>query len=84
MRHLTTALRTLLIGIKINLSDGRRHPIAGLFLIIVGLLNLCKPEEMWYMSTGWRFKDAEPSEDALLWCRVSGVISIIIGLILLL
>ena len=40
MIHLTTALRTLLVGIKINLSDGRSHPIAGLLLIIIGLCNL--------------------------------------------
>ena len=79
MTRLSTALRTFLVGIKINLSDGRSHPFAGLLLIVIGLLNLCKPEEMWYMSTGWRFKNAEPSEDAILWCRVGGVIAIVIG-----
>lgn len=79
MMQLSTALRTCLIGLKINLSDGRSHPFVGLLLIIIGLLNLCKPEEMWYMSTGWQFKDAEPSEDAILWCRVGGVIAIVIG-----
>ena len=79
MMQLSTALRTCLIGIKINLSDGRSHPFVGLLLIIIGLLNLCKPEEMWYMSIGWQFKNAEPSEDAILWCRVGGAIAIVIG-----
>ena len=83
MIHLTTALHTFLVGIKINLSDGRSHPFFGLLMIIIGLLNLCKPEEMWYLSTGWRFKDAEPSEDAILWQRVGGVIAIIVGVFLL-
>ena len=80
---MTTALRTLLVGIKINLSDGRSHPIAGLLLIIIGLCNLCRPEEMWHLSEGWKFKDAEPSEDAILWCRVGGVIAIIVGIFVL-
>ena len=80
---MTTALRTLLVGIKINLSDGRSHPIAGLLLIIIGLCNLCRPEEMWHLSEGWKFKDAEPSEDAILWCRVGGVIAIIVGVFVL-
>ena len=83
MIHLTTALRTLLVGIKNNLSDGRSHPIAGLLLIIIGLCNLCRPEEMWHLSEGWKFKDAEPSEDAILWCRVGGVIAIIVGVFVL-
>ena len=83
MIQLTTALRTLLVGIKINLTDGRSHPIAGLLLIIIGLCNLCRPEEMWHLSEGWKFKDAEPSEDAILWCRVGGVIAIIVGVFVL-
>ena len=83
MIHLTTVLRTFLVGIRINLSDGRSHPFVGLFIIIIGLLNLCKPEEMWYMSTGWQFKNAEPSEDAILWCRVGGAIAIIVGIFVL-
>ena len=83
MRHLTTALRTFLIGIKIHLSDGRSHPIAGLLLIIIGLCNLCRPEEMWHLNTGWQFKDAEPSEEAILWCRIGGVIAIIVGFVVM-
>ena len=83
MIRLTATLRTLLIGIKINLSDGRSHPIAGLILIIIGLCSLCRPEEMWHLSEGWKFKEAEPSEEALLWCRVGGVIAIIVGIFVL-
>ena len=83
MIHLTTALRTLLVGIKINLSDGRSHPIAGLLLIIIGLCGLCRPEEMWHLREGWKFEDAEPSELALGLGRAGGVLVAIIGLFLL-
>ncbi len=77
-----TVLSAALVGIRIHLplGDGRSHPFLGLLLIITGLLNLCKPEEMWYLSRGWQFKDAEPSDEALEWCRIGGVISIIIGI----
>ena len=83
MIHLTTAVRTLLIGIRINLSDGQSHPFVGVLLIIIGLFNLCKPEEMWYFSTGWQFKNAEPSEEAILWCRLGGVIALIVGFVVM-
>lgn len=88
MLQLHPALYTALVGIKIdlteNLADGRSHPFAGLLVIILGLCNLCKPEEMWYLGTGWRFQDAEPSEAALLWCRAGGLIAVILGVILML
>lgn len=85
MSCFTTALSTALVGIRIHLplGDGQSHPFLGLLLIVIGLLNLCKPEEMWYLSRGWQFKDAEPSEDAILWGRVSGVICLVIGIFLL-
>ena len=85
MSCFTTALSAALVGIRIHLplGDGQSHPFLGLLLIVIGLLNLCKPEEMWYLSRGWQFKDAEPSEDAILWCRVGGAIAIIIGFFVL-
>lgn len=52
-----------------------------LILILLGLLNLLKPEVSWYLSDGWKFKDAEPSDLALGLARVVGVIMIIVGLI---
>ena len=83
MMHPEAVLHTFLIGIKIHLSDGRSHPIAGLLLIVIGLCNLCRPEEMWRLNTGWQFKDAEPSEEAILWCRIGGVIAIIVGFVVM-
>lgn len=88
MLQLHPVLYTALVGIKIDLTEklgsGRSHPIAGLLVIILGLCNLCKPEEMWYVDTGWRFQDAEPSEAALLWRRAGGLVVVILGIILML
>lgn len=57
------------------------HILVGLFCIIVGLVNLISPETGWYLNRGWQYKDAEPSEAALLWGRVGGVIAILIGVL---
>ena len=56
------------------------HILIGLFCIIVGLVNAISPAIGWYLGRGWRYKDAEPSEAALLWGRVGGVVAILIGI----
>lgn len=38
---------------------------------------------VWYMSNGWKFKDAEPSDAALFMGRLGGIIGTILGLIVL-
>lgn len=57
------------------------HILIGLFCIIAGLINAISPETGWYLSRGWQYKDAEPSEAALLWGRAGGVIAILIGIL---
>ena len=54
--------------------------IFGLIVIIIGVVNVASPETGWHMSEGWKFRDAEPSDTALLWGRISGVICIIAGI----
>lgn len=85
MNHFLTVLSTALVGIRIHLplGDGKSHPFLGLLIVIMGLLNLCKPEEMWYLSRGWQFKDAEPSEEALQMTRLGGVACLVIGVLLM-
>lgn len=51
--------------------------------IILGTIGTFFPKVSWYMSEGWKFKDAEPSTSALIIARLGGVISIIIGFYLL-
>ncbi len=51
--------------------------------ILIGIFNLVAPEAAWYLSRGWQFKDAEPSDAALIMTRIGGGAAILIGLVLL-
>jgi hypothetical protein len=51
--------------------------------IIIGALNVMYPRVSWYMKSGWQFKNAEPSDLALIMIRISGIIAIGIGIFLL-
>ena len=52
-------------------------------LLILGLFNLLAPEASWYLSYGWRYKNAEPSDAALVMARVSGGMVIAAAILLL-
>jgi hypothetical protein len=58
--------------------------IAGILMIIFGIIYTLKPKEMWAVEDGWKYKDAEPSDIALGVNRVWGVVSILIGALILL
>ena len=53
------------------------------FCFLIGGLNLAFPYAGWYLKYGWRFKDAEPSDAALVLNRVAGGILVIIGIVFL-
>ena len=55
-------------------------PILGLLLIALGLWHALAPHSAWYLSYGWRYKDAEPSDAALMISRISGVLVILFGI----
>lgn len=40
--------------------------LVGLILIVSGLIGAISPETGWHLSYGWRYKDAEPSDAALM------------------
>jgi len=66
-------------------NSGRAGNIfLGLIITALGILNAGKPEFSWYLSHGWHYKNAEPSEVSLIVIRIGGVFVIIIGLIYLL
>lgn len=54
----------------------------GLWVIALGVWNVAAPRSAWYIAYGWRYKNAEPSESALFFERVGGIIAIIAGVIL--
>lgn len=59
------------------------NPLVALLLCGVGIFNLAAPKASWYLSYGWRFKDAEPSDAAITLSRIGGAIAVVIGVIML-
>ena len=64
-------------------THSRTYIILGLILLLLGIVHVAIPNKMWYISYGWRYKDAEPSDMALLAERAGGIIAIIVGVICL-
>ena len=58
------------------------NPILGILVIALGIFNLAAPRAAWYLSYGWRFKHAEPSDAALGLGRIGGGVAVLIGLLL--
>ena len=76
---------TLLSVINARSSHSERGGHVGLGLVLL-LLAVCMavwPRAFWYLHTGWRFKDAEPSDLALGLNRTVGIILGIVGIIFL-
>lgn len=62
-------------------SSGKKgNPLLGIFLIAIGLWHVLAPQSAWYLSKGWYYKDAEPSEAALGMYRIGGVLAVLFGL----
>ena len=55
-----------------------------LLLLAVGLFNILSPRTAWDLSSGWKYKDAEPSDTALGIARLGGIICCLIGGVMLL
>lgn len=60
------------------------HPFIAFLFLVSGLVSLIWPRSAWYISYGWRYKNAEPSETAITFERIGGVIAIIIAFIIFL
>lgn len=57
--------------------------IIGVLVLIIGLIMAIWPYFAWYLRLGWNFKDAEPSDLALNAGRISGIVLVIVGFILI-
>lgn len=76
----------VLINVLQKKAPRRTNPgavVSGLLLMALGLFEAVFPKAAWYLGYGWRYKDAEPSDAALLFGRVGGVIVIVIGFIMM-
>lgn len=51
-------------------------------LMLFGALDFFFPHMMWYLTEGWKFRDAEPSDAYLLFGRVIGVVLFLVGLVM--
>lgn len=56
---------------------------AVVILLGIGIFNAAAPQASWYLSYGWRFKDAEPSDLALNIGRTVGIFAIIAGVFMI-
>lgn len=52
-----------------------------LVLLILGGFSLFYPYGAWYLERGWYYKDAEPSEAALVFNRIIGIIVLVIAVV---
>jgi hypothetical protein len=50
-----------------------------IFFIVSGICSLFWPRTMWYLSEGWKFKDAQPSGCYLAVTRIGGLVLLIMG-----
>jgi len=58
--------------------------LGALALIGLGIFQLACPEAAWHLSYGWRYRNAEPSDAALVFGRIAGGIVVIVGIFMLL
>ena len=56
----------------------------GLLLAALGLWQILAPRSVWFLTNGWRFKSAEPSDLALGLHRAGGVACLFFGVIAIL
>ncbi|MCP1187489.1 DUF6199 family natural product biosynthesis protein [Paenibacillus sp. 1781tsa1] len=57
--------------------------VIGVLVLIIGLIMAIWPYFTWYLRLGWKFKNAEPSDLALSAGRISGIVFVIVGFILI-
>lgn len=62
------------------------HPFAALIvvwgavMVLVGVISVISPARGWWLSAGWKFRNAEPSDAGLFMTRVGGVALIFAGI----
>lgn len=78
----------MLCNILMAGSPAPRKSNSGMILIAVivlgiGLFNAISPHTAWYLSSGWKYKNAEPSDAALGFARLGGIAAIIFAFFLM-
>ena len=65
---------------KAPAAPGSSNALAVIVVIALGVFGVISPQSVWYLEYGWRFKDAEPSNLALLLNRIGGIAAIVLGI----
>lgn len=67
---------------KVTKTDPMKFIII-IVLVVVGIMNITSPSTAWYLEYGWRYKDAQPSDEAIAMNRFGGIIAIIAAVAIL-
>lgn len=62
-------------------AEAIESSFGGVFVIFIGAFIVFFPKTVWLMKDGWRKKEAQPSNTAIIMHRVSGIVAILAGLI---
>ena len=57
--------------------------ICSIIWFVTAVVSIVKPNYTWYMEYGWKYKNAEPTDCALILQRFGGIIMIVIGILFL-
>lgn len=57
--------------------------IIPVLIIIASFCSILWPRAMWHLHEGWKYKNVEPSDAAIMMTRVGGVVEIIICIVIL-
>lgn len=55
--------------------------IIAVILAGIGLFNIVRPRTAWFLDSGWKYKDAEPSDMALSAHVIGGILALVIAVI---
>jgi hypothetical protein len=58
----------------------QKNYIPPIIALAIGIWSIISPSSSWYLSDGWKYKNAEPSEVALTLIRIAGLIAILAGI----
>ena len=61
-------------GVTYISQSGEKSVLLLLVLLGIGIFSAAYPYGAWYLERGWYYKDAEPSDAALLFNRVIGIL----------
>ena len=64
---------------KYVISENDHNWFGSLMFILLGLLSIVRPYDLWYLRYGFPYKDAKPSEEYIALTRFVGVILIVVG-----